>query len=173
MKAGPKTARASERTGGSAAPAVNKPDAQQKPKPPPKPKTEPKYFIHSKKVVDGVVIASALFTLGIARWFRPGFWTTIIYAAVGLPIGVALAFLFYMRQKKKAKLRQLVRRVTLRTPAWTRPSCRPCLQPRAPGTAQNRLPVGCVALACGLAAAYVWRAQRAGRSRATVLLAMS
>jgi hypothetical protein len=97
----------SNRKGGSGAPDTKQ--AEPAAKVAPKPKTEPKYFIHSKKVIDGVVIAYALFTLAIARYFRPGFWSTIIYAAVGLPIGIALSFLFYMRQRKKAKLRQLVR----------------------------------------------------------------
>jgi hypothetical protein len=79
------------------------------PKKPPPPKTEPKYFIHSRRFLDVFVIMFALFTLAVTRFFRPGFWSTIMYATVGLPIGLALSFLFYARHKEKNKVKQLVR----------------------------------------------------------------
>ena len=79
-----------------------------KKKKPPPPKTVPKYFVHSRRFLDGVVIFFAVCTLTLTRWLRPGFWTTIMYALVGLPIGLALSFLFYGRQKSKLKSRQLV-----------------------------------------------------------------
>lgn len=96
--------------GGSGAPPETKDEEEFKPaKPPPQPKTEPKYYVHSKKFIDGFIIVCALFTLAVTRWFRPGFWSTIIYALVGLPIGVGFSFLFYLRRKNKQKLTQLVR----------------------------------------------------------------
>ena len=98
-----------EGKGGSGAPETKDEEEFKPAKPPPQPKTEPKYYIHSKKFLDVFVIVTAVFTLGISRWFRPGFWSTIIYALVGLPIGIGLSFLFYLRSKNKAKLTQLVR----------------------------------------------------------------
>lgn len=98
-----------EGKGGSGAPETKDEEEFKPAKPPPQPKTEPKYYVHSKKFLDVFVIVSAVFTLGISRWFRPGFWSTIIYALVGLPIGIGLSFLFYLRSKNKAKLTQLVR----------------------------------------------------------------
>jgi hypothetical protein len=85
-----------------------KPVEKVEPKPPPPPKTEPKYFFHSRRILDGIVVVWGLCALLVARYFRPGFWSTLLYAAAGLPIGLALSFLFFLRHKNKQKVKQLV-----------------------------------------------------------------
>lgn len=100
-----------------AAQGSSKHAADEKKKKPPPPKTEPKYFVHSRRFLDGIVIFFAVCTLLLTRWLRPGFWSTIMYALVGLPIGLALSFLFYGRQKSKLKSRQLVRGLPPAAPA--------------------------------------------------------
>ena len=98
-----------EQNGAKATAADENASKPEEPKKPPPPKTTPKYFIHSKRFLDVVVIIWGICALGAARYFRPGFWSTILYALVGLPIGLALSFMFYLRKKSKAKVRQLVR----------------------------------------------------------------
>jgi hypothetical protein len=74
-----------------------------------KPQAPPKYYFHSRRILDAVVIVCAVFTLLLARFFRPGFWSTLIYAAVSLPAGIVLSFIYYSRKRQKDDIRQLVR----------------------------------------------------------------
>lgn len=98
-----------EGKGGSGAPENKSAEKSDSDKKAPKPKTEPKYYVHSRRFLDAIVVVYALCVLGISRYFRPGFWSTIVYAVIGIPIGIGLSFIFYMRQRNRAKLRQLVR----------------------------------------------------------------
>lgn len=76
---------------------------------PPPPKTPAKFAFHAIKIFDGIAILTAFFILLIARFFRPGFWSTLLYALAGLPAGVAMSFLYFKRKREKRSRRQLVR----------------------------------------------------------------
>lgn len=78
-------------------------------KPPPKPKTPAKFTFHAIKLFDIVAICCALFIIVIARFWRPGFWSTLMYTVAGLPAGVAMSFLYFKRKREKIYRRQLVR----------------------------------------------------------------
>jgi hypothetical protein len=69
----------------------------------------PKYYFHARRILDVVVIVCAVFTLLFARLFRPGFWSTLVYALVSLPAGVVLSFIYYSRKRSKDDVRKLVR----------------------------------------------------------------
>jgi hypothetical protein len=78
-------------------------------KPPPKPKTPAKFTFHAIKLFDAIAVCSALFIIVIARFLRPGFWSTLMYAMAGLPAGVAMSFLYFKRKREKIHRRELVR----------------------------------------------------------------
>lgn len=75
---------------------------------PPKPKTPAKFAFHAIKIFDALAILFALFIIVVARFFRPGFWSTLLYALAGLPAGVAMSFLYFKRKREKRSRRQLV-----------------------------------------------------------------
>lgn len=79
----------------------------------PKPKTPAKFAFHAIKIFDAIAICFALFVVLIARFFRPGFWSTLLYALIGLPAGVALSFLYFKRKREKRSRRLLVRPCTV------------------------------------------------------------
>jgi LPXTG-motif cell wall-anchored protein len=89
------------------------PPAPKPAKPPPKPKTPAKFAFHAIKIFDGVAVAFAVFIILIARFFRPGFWSTLLYALAGLPAGIAMSFLYFKRKREKRARRQLVRPCTV------------------------------------------------------------
>lgn len=81
----------------------------EKPATPPKPKTPANFIMHGVRIFDAVAVFMALTVIVIARFLRPGFWSTLMYTAVGLPVGVAMSFLYFKRKKDKRTRRQLVR----------------------------------------------------------------
>lgn len=83
--------------------------AAQKATPPPKPKTPAKFILHGMRIFDALAVVFALNVIVIARFLRPGFWSTLMYTALGLPIGVGMSFLYFKRKKEKRTRRQLVR----------------------------------------------------------------
>lgn len=83
--------------------------ASQKATQPPKPKTPAKFVLHGMRIFDALAVAFALNVIIIARFLRPGFWSTLMYTALGLPIGVGMSFLYFKRKKDKRTRRQLVR----------------------------------------------------------------
>lgn len=74
----------------------------------PKPKTPAKMIMHGVRIFDAIAVMFALNIIVIARFFRPGFWSTLMYTALGLPVGVAMSFLYFQRKKEKRTRRQLV-----------------------------------------------------------------
>lgn len=93
----------------SASPTDDSAKAQTPTTPPPKPKTPAKFIMHGVRIFDAIAVVMALNVIVIARFLRPGFWSTLMYTAVGLPIGVAMSFLYFKRYKEKRTRRQLVR----------------------------------------------------------------
>jgi hypothetical protein len=75
----------------------------------PKPKAPAKYAFHAIRIFDVVAIVLALFVILIARFLRPGFWSTLLYALAGVPAGLAMSFLYYKRKSDKLMRQQLVR----------------------------------------------------------------
>lgn len=61
------------------------------------------------RIFDAIAVIFALNVIVIARFLRPGFWSTLMYTALGLPIGVAMSFLYFKRKMEKRSRRQLVR----------------------------------------------------------------
>lgn len=75
------------------------------------PPTPAKYHIHAKRIFQGLSVVGAMVAAVVIHFLPPGFFTTLLYTALGLPVGLALSFLFFSRTRQKGNISRAVRTV--------------------------------------------------------------